>query len=583
MYCVFDFASRAAIPLALGLGVVVSQPAVRAPPMEAIRLRSVRQACESLRHLKLPKVEIVSAILVPSGSFASSAPTVAGARTITLAGHCEVKAVARPTSDSEIGIEIWLPAENWNGKYAQIGNGGWAGAIHKRPLADALRRGFAVAATDDGHQGGVNDDGQGQRSADFAIGHPEKLIDFGYRALAETRATALTVIQAFYSRDPKWSYFVGCSDGGREALMVAQRYPEYFDGILAGNPGNAWSRWAAGLVWNQQAQLADTPAAIPVAKRPLIQHAVMAACDAIDGVKDGLISDPRFCRFDPAVLLCKRAATDDCLTGPQVATLRRIYDGPLNPRTGEKIFSGFAPGTESAPGSNLLTPARPDAFSFGNAYFGQALFEQANWDFRTMDFDKDIDLSDRKGSPVVDAINPDLRSFRAHGGKLIQYHGWSDALMPAGGSIAYYQNVEAFMGSHPDPRNVGSRAVDHFYRLFMIPGMGHCYGGAGPTSIAPTNDRSPPDPEHDPLLALELWVERGVAPERFIGSGPAPNDPTKPMSRPICRYPQVTRYKGSGDTDNATNFQCAAPATPATSRSPAATIMPSVASSGAGA
>lgn len=519
-----------------------------------------QQSCEKLSHLQLPKAEIISATLVPAGSFASSAPTVAGTTTVALPAHCVVKAVARPTSDSEIGIEIWLPTEKWNGKYEQLGNGGWAGAIHEAPLAGAVSRGFAAAATDDGHQGGITDDGRGARTAEFAIGHPERFIDYGYRALDETRTTALATINAFYGHGARKSYFYGCSDGGREALMVAQRFPEDFDGILAGDPGNDWSHWAAGLVWNELAQLADSPGAIPITKRAFIQNAVIDACDKTDGIEDGLISDPRLCHFDPAVLICKGEDGPNCLTTPQVTALKKIYDGPQKPQTGERIYPGYPPGIENVPGySSIITPWRQGMFSYGDTYFGQALFEQKNWDSRTLDFDKDIAFSDRKGSPVVDAINPDLRSFRDHGGKLIQYHGWSDTVIPAGGSIVYYENVEAFMSKYPDPRNNSSNSVGTFYRLFMIPGMGHCYGGAGPTSIAPTHNVDTTDPEHDLMLSLERWVEKGIAPEMVIGSGKAPNEPTKTMSRPICPYPEVTRYKGTGDTNDAGSFVCAAP------------------------
>jgi feruloyl esterase len=521
-----------------------------------------QQSCEKLKDLQLPKVQITSAILVQAGSFASSVPTVAGTATVALAAHCEVKAVARPTSDSEIGIEVWLPAENWNGKYEQLGNGGWAGIIVEPVLAGAIRRGYAAAATDDGHIAPRGVDGRYIRSAEFAIGHPEKLIDYGYRSLVETRATALALIKAFYGQGSSRSYFVGCSDGGREALMLAQRYPEDFDGILVGDPGNDWSHWGAGLIWNEQAQLADSPGAIPITKRALIQNAVIAACDSIDGVKDGLISDPRFCHFDPAVLTCKGADASDCLTAPQVTALKKIYDGPKNPRTGEQIYPGYPPGFENAPFNNMITPSTPSqpaADPYGDNYFGQAIFEQKNWDYRTLDFDKDIALSDRKGSPVVDSINPDLRSFRDHGGKLIQYHGWSDSIIPPGGSIAYYENVEAFMSKYPDPRTDSPKSVDTFYRLFMIPGLGHCYGGAGPTSITPTNGVDAIDPKHDLMLSLEQWVEKGIAPEMLIGSGKVPNDPTKTMSRPFCPYPQVTHYKGAGDTNEAASFECGAP------------------------
>lgn len=555
-----DFTLRAAVVGVLGFGVATSQPAAgSAATYPFTQPRFARQACEKLKDLKLPKVEITSAALVQAGSFASSVPTVAGTASVMLAAHCEIKAVARPTSDSEIGIEIWLPAENWNGKYQQLGNGGWAGAIHRPPLAGAVRRGFAAAATDGGHQGGIGDDGQGRRSAEFAIGHPEKLIDYGYRALGETRTTALATIKAFYGRDALRSYFFGCSGGGREALMVAQRFPEDFDGILAGNPGNDWSHWAAGLVWNRLAQLAESPGAIPASKRALIQNAAIAACDAIDGIMDGLISDPRFCRFDPAVLTCKGADAADCLTVSQVGALQKIYDGPKNPRTSEKVYPGYPPGIENVPGSNVIMPARQGTFSFGDTYFGEALFERKDWDFRTLDFDRDIALSDRKASPVIDSINPDLRSFRARGGKLIQYHGWSDALIPAGGSVAYYENVVAFMSKYPDPRSDGPKPVDTFYRLFMIPGMGHCYGGAGPTSIAATGGTDAADPKYDLMFSLERWVENGVAPDMVIGSGNVPDDPTRTMSRPICPYPQVTRYRGTGDIHDAASFACAAP------------------------
>jgi len=551
-------ACKTAIFGALTFCAVASQAdAGRPTDFSLVHADVARQSCERLNALRLPRAEITSASLVQSGSFASSVPTVSGSSTVVLNPRCVVEAVARPTSDSEIAIEIWLPVTNWNGKYEQVGNGGWAGAIHRPPLAEAVRRGFAAAATDGGHRGGITDDGHGRRTAEFAIGHPEKLIDFGYRALGETRATALAVVSTFYGRGAVGSYFVGCSDGGREALMVAQRFPEDFDGILAGSPGNDWSHWAAGLVWDRQAQLADSPGAIPITKRALIQDAVITACDGIDGVRDGLISDPRFCHFDPAVLTCRGAEAPDCLTARQVSTLRSIYDGPRHPRTGEQIYPGYPPGIENAPGSKLIAPSRPGDFSFGDTYFGEALFERRNWDFRTLDFDQDIAFSDRKGSPVVDSINPDLRSFRAHGGKIIQYHGWSDSLIPPSGSIVYYENVEAFMSAYPDPRSDSSTSIDTFYRLFMIPGMGHCYGGAGPTSIAPKDSVDAADPKYDLMLALEQWVENGIAPEVFVGTGKAPNDPTKTMSRPICRYPQVTRYKGSGDTNDAASFECA--------------------------
>ena len=540
-----------------GLGLIILQAALaNAAALPVSPSGPARQSCERLTGLRLPDIEITASTWSGGGAHESTAPTVAGRSIVSLPPLCIVEALGRPTGDSRIGIEIWLPAETWNGKYLQTGNGGWAGAIHRRPMADAVRRGYAAAATDGGHQTGITDDGEGHRSAAFAIGHPEKLIDFGYRALGVTEAAAREVIEAYYGQAAERSYFVGCSGGGREALMVAQRFPEAFDGVLAGNPANDWSHWAAGLVWNRQAQLAGSAGAIPIEKRALIRGSVLATCDALDGVEDGLISDPPSCVFDPASLACEDADGSHCLTGPQIATLRKIYRGPTNAATGEPIYPGFPPGAESAEGSMLIQPSRPADFSYGDSYFGQALFEQASWDFRTLDFDKDIALSDRKGSPVVDAINPDLRTFRARGGKLIQYHGWSDPLIPAGGSIAYYEAVASFVNTYPDPGRDAPAGVGSFYRLFMIPGMGHCHGGDGPTSIVATDTSGPDDPKHDLIRALELWVEHGIAPEVFIGSGRDPLRPARTMTRPICRYPEIAHYKGTGDTNDAASFEC---------------------------
>src|SRR5215813_15564410 len=288
-----------------------------------------QQSCESLKDLKLPRTSITSAVMVAAGPL-STTDAGAGAattQTITVPAHCEVKGVIRPSRDSEIKFAVWLPATDWNGKYVQEGNGGWAGSIPYRSMIDPLTRGYATAATDDGHEGGLG--------AAWAIGHPEKLIDFGYRGVHETSVQAKAIIRAFYGRDPSLSYFAGCSDGGREALMEAQRYPDEFNGILAGAPANNWSHLFTGFVWNEQAALNTAGSSIPPAKLPAIQNAVLAACDTLDGLKDGLLEDPRSCRFDPSVLLCKATDNSECLTAPQIETLKKIYAGPKNPKTGE--------------------------------------------------------------------------------------------------------------------------------------------------------------------------------------------------------------------------------------------------------
>ena len=341
--------------------------------------------------------------------------------------------------------------------------------------------------------------------------------------------------------------------------MEAQRYPEDFDGIIAGAPANNWSHLFTGFVWNEQA-LAQSP--IPTAKLPAIQNAVLVACDALDGVKDGLIEDPRACHFDPASMRCKAGDTSECLTKGQVAALSKIYNGPINPLTGAQIFPGYAMGTEAIPGGWSLwitpmpgVPASAQA-SFGNSHYGQAVFEQSNWDFRTLNFDSDVAFSDAKAGPVLDSTNPDLRSFRAHGGKLIQYHGWGDAAISPLNSINYYESVRAFLGRFPDYAGTTADVAD-FYRLFMVPGMAHCSGGIGPTDFGNTRNPTRADAEHNILSALEDWVERGKSPARLIGSGTAVDDPTKALTRPLCPYPQTAHYRGSGDPNDAENFECA--------------------------
>ncbi len=509
-----------------------------------------QQPCEKLTDLKLPQVTIASAQTLPAG------PIGGGARPVQAPERCVVKAVARPTSDSEITFEVWMPAPAaWNGRYQQAGNGGWAGTVPVASLALAVQRGYAAAGTDDGHAGGA------LTGASWAIGHPEKFIDFGYRAVHETSVQSKAIVHAFYGRDIQHNYFVGCSDGGREALMEAQRFPEDFEGIIAGAPAYNWSHGVAGFVWDEQALLKDAASAIPPAKLTAIQQASVAACDALDGLKDGLIEDPRACHFDPAVLTCKGPDGPDCLTGPQVAALKQIYAGPKNPRTGKQIYPGFSPGTEAVAGSwNWVIGAVPDRtpqFMFGNTYFGQAVFEDPTWDFRKLNFDSDIEYSDQKGGVVLNATNPDLRSFRAHGGKLIQYHGWGDVALAPVGSIEYYEKVLAFLGKYPDPRNTHAETVPDFYRLFMVPGMAHCAGGLGPNSFGNAGPAPIMDADHDMISALERWVEKGVAPDKIIGTGPVAGDPSKKLTRPLCPYPRVARYNGTGDPNDAASFSCA--------------------------
>jgi len=499
-----------------------------------------QQPCAELSQLKLEKVTITSAQVVPAAK---------------ITAHCAVKAIARPTADSEIRFEVWLPMEGWNGKYQQVGNGGWAGSIPAGSIAAAVARGYAAAGTDDGHSNQIP-------GALWAIGHPEKLIDFGYRALKETSTHAKAVIQAFYGKAANRSYFVGCSDGGREALMQAQRFPEDFDGIVAGAPANDWSSLMTAAAWNAQALVKDAGSAIPPSKLPAIQKAVVAACDKLDGVSDGLLEDPRQCNFDPTVLTCRAEDNDQCLTAPQVVALKKLYQGPHNSRTGKRIYAGATPGTESVPGgwsSWTVTspPQKALLFGFGSSFFGHAVFEDPKWDIRSLEFDADVEYGHQKAGVILNSSSPDLRSFRARGGKLIQFHGWGDAAIPAASSIDYYERVQAFMKRVPDPRS-SSQEVRDFYRLFMVPGMGHCAGGIGPRNFGQGSPVAG-TPENDVLVALELWVEQGKAPEQLIGTGITGTLPQQTLTRPLCVYPQVARYKGSGDANVAASFSCVTP------------------------
>ena len=505
--------------------------------------------CEELAKLKLASAAISSATLVPAGTFKPPSFPGAPPLSLPLPAFCRVAGVATPTSDSDIRFEVWLPISGWNGKFNQVGNGGFAGSIPLGAMAGPLLRGYATAGTDDGHEASVTD-------ASWAVGHPEKLIDFAYRAVHETSVQAKAIIRAFYGKDPADSYFVGCSDGGREALMEAQRYPNDFIGIVAGAPANYWTHLLATAVWVEQAVHSDPASGLPPAKLAILQKAVVASCDRLDGVPDGILENPNFCRFDPATVQCKAGDGPDCLTAAQVRAAKKIYDGPRNPRTRQRVFPGFAPGAEAIPVNwplwltgNGPDPGQPPlAWLFGNSFFGSIIFDDPKWDFRSLNFDSHIKFADDKAG-FIGSTNPDLAPFKARGGKLIQYHGWGDAAIPPQSSIDYFKSVQG--------RLKGNTAG--FYRLFMVPGLSHCSGGIGAIEFGQA-----PSPNagaaHDYLAALDRWVKNGIAPDSFIATGAVPGDPAKTkMTHLLCPYPQQARYKGSGDIHDASNFVCAAP------------------------
>jgi hypothetical protein len=497
--------------------------------------------CEDLAHLTLPDTTI-TAVTVPAGDFTPPQ----GAPLHGLPAFCRVTGVIKPSSDSNIQFEVWMPSSGWNGKLQGIGNGGFAGSITFEPMGSAVAHGYAIAATDTGHVAGAT-------SAGWALGHPQKVVDFGYRGIHETVVKAKALIAAFYGDGPKRSYFNSCSNGGRQALMEAQRYPADYDGILAGAPAYNWTHLLTGSLWDQQAMFLDAASYIPASKLPALEAATLAACDALDGVKDGVIDDPVKCHFDPSKLICTGPDSDSCLTAPQVKALEKIYSGPRSSK-GATVFPGYSPGGETGGGgwslwTSGVAPQKSLGFAFGTQFFANMVYEDAAWDFKTFTVDQGMKAADDKLAKTLNATDADLKRFQARGGKLIMYHGWSDAAIPPVNSIDYYKEVAAKMGP---------KESEGFLRLYMVPGMQHCGGGPGP-NVFGTGSVPLGDAQHDAGKALERWVEDGVPPGEIIatkfktGTSPASG---VVRTRPLCPYPQVAHWKGTGSTDDAANFVC---------------------------
>jgi feruloyl esterase len=441
----------------------------------------------------------------------------------TLPAFCRVLATLTPTSDSDIKVEVWLPATGWNGKLQSVGNGAWAGTIPYPALAQAVLDGYAGAGNDTGHVG---------NNPRFAPGHPEKMIDYGYRAVHEMTVAAKAITAAFYGNAPRRSYWNGCSTGGRQGLMEALRYPADYDAIVAGAPVNYRTHQHISQLWVANA-VHRTPASfIPPAKYPAINRAALDACDGNDGLKDGLIDDPRQCRFDPRALQCTAGDSASCLTAPQVEAARQIYSPAIAPSTKRQIFPALQPGGELA----WEALAGPQPIAEAVEFFQYVVLNDPTWDFKTLDFDTAAELADKAAGQVLNVIDPNLEPFFNRGGKLLLYHGWNDQFVAPVNSIDYYNAVlEA-------PATKG-RLSDSI-RLFMAPGMNHCRGGVGPNTF-------------DAIGALDRWVETGRAPSRLDASHAT--DGKVDRTRPLCAYPQVARYKGSGSIDDAANFACRLP------------------------
>ena len=493
-------------------------------------------ACETLTGLTLADTTITLAETVPAGPF-----TPPGAnQALELPGFCRVVAMTQPA----VNFEVWLPTEGWNGKFHTSGNGGMAGSISYDAMATALNRGYAAASTDTGHVRG-----DGGFDANWALNRPDLIEDFGHRSIHLTAVHGKAISEAFYGDAPNYAYYVGCSKGGQQGMMEAQRYPEDFDGLVVGDPAHMWtSFYASAHLWYALATLDNEDSYIPPSKVAILGDAVTAACDAIDGIEDGVLDDPRKCQFDPGTLTCAAGQDEStCFTAAQVQAVKDIWSGPTN-SAGDVLYPGLVPGGEAGRGgwSSWVTGQQAYAgthFMAAEDFMRNMVFDDPEWDFRTWDYERDLPIALAKTGEALDADDPDLRPLRDRGGKLLVYHGWSDSDISPIGTIDYYEEVMSLIGDGASS-DEALAATKEFFRLFMVPGMGHCRGGPGPDSF-------------DALTAMERWVEQGVAPDQMVASKMADGEVVR--TRPLCTYPQVAEWNGTGSTDDAANFSCVMP------------------------
>ena len=514
------------------------------------------KSCEQMKELALPDTSIDSTEM-SSGDFKD--PAAPWMQPVVVPAHCRVRGTIKPTPDSDIQFEVWLPAEQWNGKLQGNGNGDFAGSINQLGLALSVQRGYAAASTDTGHVSiATAPDDQS-----WAKGHPEKIVDYGHRAIHLMTVNAKAIVKAFYGDGPKRSYFASCSNGGRQALMTAQRYPEDYDGIVAGAPAHDWTHLMIGMIWNANA-LSRPGAFIPPTLAPAIQAAVNQQCDALDGVSDGVVAAPQSCNFDAAKLLCPAGKSDGCLQQPQVDALRAIYRGPRT-SADVRLYSGFVPGAEvgtPVPGMGwdgwIFGDAAGNSVGarFGKSFMRDFVTGDQSWELTGFNFDRDPPGIDARFAPILNATDPDLTRFAARGGKLILFHGMADAAIPVGSTIDYFESVG---------KKMGSAERDAFTRLFLAPGMQHCFGGPGPSAFGGNGPADQPaDPSADLSAAVEAWVEKGSAPSSVRAIKPknvllAFTDVKQAgveRSGLLCAYPKHAQWQGKGEAGDAANYTC---------------------------
>ena len=555
---------------------VVRRIAFAAALITVLATPATAATCTALAGLALPDTTILTAQVISGGTFGGES---------NLPEFCRVTATLTPTTDSSINIEVWMPSSNWNGRFEGVGGGGYQGAVRYDEMAPALQQGYAVANTDEGtgtsgcnslfcgdagNQGNALAAALGETATPSSglFGHPERIKDFGYRAIHLMTVRSKQILKAFYQRSAERAYFSGCSTGGQNALMEAQRFPGDYDGILAGAPAHNRTHLHTVPVWDWQNVTATADSFVSPAQLTLVNNAVLAQCAGQDGglKSDGFLTDPRDCHFDPTVLQCMGSTSPpDCLTTSQVSVFKRYYSGPLDPRTGELIYPGNARGSEASSFDDLglaLNELLPEPAFDGLFYwvFG-ASFGDLNsaQNYRNFDFDRGVAAVDQALAADLNATSTDLEAFAGRGGKLLMYHGWADPLIPSQGSINYFNAVVTAQ------TDVVAQSVDvqertrAFFRLFMAPGMYHCTGGPGPNVFGGVlNQGGLNDPGHNALSALVKWVEQGVAPETIIATKFVNDVPAQGvvMQRPLCVFPKVARYNGMGDPTLADSFVC---------------------------
>lgn len=527
---------RAHLGQASAVAVIAASAAWMATPAAAPLAASATitaAQCAALQRATLPDTTIESADIFEGPSFTPPGSTALD----RLPPFCRVVAVSKPS----IRFEVWLPASTWNGKFQGVGNGGTAGIISYSALAAGIRRGYATASTDTGH---VSKD-----SADstWALGRPDLVADFGARGLHVMTEHGKALTTALYTTAPTRSYYVGCSKGGQQGLMEAQRFPADYDGLVAGAPAqNATRSYLAGHLWAALATERDPESYIPAAKMAVLARAVTAACDRIDGVSDGVIDDPRQCRFDAATLTCRQG--DDpstCLTAKQATAVNTIWAGATDSQ-GRQLYPGYMRGAEAGAGGTWERyvsgsgPRRGRHFLLADSFLKNVIFENRDYDFTRFNYDRDLPMALQKVSSLIDAMDPNLAPLQQRGGKLIVYHGWNDPSIPVLNSIDYYESVVSTLNPGVS-RDAALARTQAFYRMFLVPGMQHCSGGPGTDTF-------------DMLTALENWVERGQSPAAIPATHRTAGQVDR--SRPLCPYPQVAIYSGSGSTDDAANFSC---------------------------